>query len=177
MRGEVFATHAERAHQEPTQALGGGRRIHGDADPRHAHAARLVDSLDRLIGKPNARTVIEAPPTDEPARVAGGGSRHRAQGRVEATRLTKVFGDRPDHALELLEAGSEPGEIFDQTGMTVAVRQASFSVGPGEILVVMGLSGSGKSTLLRMVNRLIDPTAGEVTVDGRPLQDLSVGCL
>jgi glycine betaine/proline transport system ATP-binding protein len=116
--------------------------------------------------------MTDAPPTDARARVAAGGSSHQGRGRVEATRLTKVFGDRPDHALELLEAGREPGRIFDQTGMTVAVRQASFTVGPGEILVLMGLSGSGKSTLLRMVNRLIEPTAGEVKIDGRPLQDL-----
>jgi glycine betaine/proline transport system ATP-binding protein len=100
-----------------------------------------------------------------------------SRGRVEAVGLTKVFGDEPEHAIELLRAGIEPAQIFDRTGMTVAVCEASFAVRPGEILVVMGLSGSGKSTLLRMVNRLVEPTAGHVMVDGRRVDELDDAAL
>lgn len=87
-------------------------------------------------------------------------------------RVTKVFGDDPRRALEQLAAGRDPAAIYEATGMTVAVCDVSLSVAPGEILVVMGLSGSGKSTLLRMVNRLVDATAGRVLVDGRDVGSL-----
>jgi glycine betaine/proline transport system ATP-binding protein len=94
-------------------------------------------------------------------------------GTVVAERVTKVFGRAPETALKLLEGGREPAEIYEETGMTVAVCEASFSVSPGQILVVMGLSGSGKSTLLRMVNRLVEPSAGRVLVDGREVGALA----
>jgi glycine betaine/proline transport system ATP-binding protein len=93
-------------------------------------------------------------------------------GTVVAEDLTKVFGGPPERALDLLDAGREPGEIYEETGQTVAVSRASFTVSPGEILVVMGLSGSGKSTLLRMVNRLVEPTAGRILVDGQDVAAL-----
>jgi glycine betaine/proline transport system ATP-binding protein len=80
--------------------------------------------------------------------------------------LFKVFGDDPETALNLYRQGLDKSEIFDRTGMTLGVVDASFTVHEGEIFVVMGLSGSGKSTLVRMLNRLIDPTAGEIIVDG-----------
>jgi glycine betaine/proline transport system ATP-binding protein len=86
--------------------------------------------------------------------------------------VTKVFGDAPDRALELLAEGVEPAEIRERTEQAVAVCEASFEVAPGEILVVMGLSGSGKSTLLRLVNRLIEPTAGRLRVEGRDVCEL-----
>ena len=72
---------------------------------------------------------------------------------VEVRHLYKVFGDHPKRALEMLERGVSKAAIFERTGMTIGVEDASFSVSPGEIFVVMGLSGSGKSTLLRMLNR------------------------
>ncbi|MQX36558.1 glycine betaine/L-proline ABC transporter ATP-binding protein ProV [Roseospira navarrensis] len=80
--------------------------------------------------------------------------------------LFKVFGDHPDQAMDLYRQGLDKAAIFDRTGMTLGVVDASFTVREGEIFVVMGLSGSGKSTLVRMLNRLIDPTAGEIIVDG-----------
>ncbi len=92
---------------------------------------------------------------------------------VEVKHLYKVFGDRPEHALELLEGGVSKAEIFERTGMTIGVEDASFSVSPGEIFVVMGLSGSGKSTLLRMLNRLIQPSAGQVLIEGQDITHLS----
>ena len=80
--------------------------------------------------------------------------------------LYKVFGDRPEEAIALDREGLTKDEIFARTGMTVGVRDASFSVRKGEIFVVMGLSGSGKSTLVRMLNRLIEPSAGEILANG-----------
>lgn len=86
--------------------------------------------------------------------------------KIEVKRLTKVFGKRYKHAIKLLEEGKTKAEILKETGMTVGVNQASFKVYSGEIFVVMGLSGSGKSTLIRLINRLIEPSAGSVLVDG-----------
>lgn len=92
---------------------------------------------------------------------------------VEVRHLYKVFGDHPKRALELLESGVSKARIFERTGMTIGVEDASFSVSPGEIFVVMGLSGSGKSTLLRMLNRLIQPSAGHVLIEGQDITELS----
>src|SRR3546814_1422726 len=81
--------------------------------------------------------------------------------KVSVSNLYKVFGSPPEEALRLLAEGRSKEEILSGTGMTVGVQDVSFSVDAGEIFVVMGLSGSGKSTLVRMLNRLIEPTAGE----------------
>jgi len=87
--------------------------------------------------------------------------------------LFKVFGDSPEEGIRLYREGLEKTEIFERTGMTLGVTDASFSVREGEIFVVMGLSGSGKSTLVRMLNRLIEPTAGEILVDGTDIARMS----
>lgn len=87
--------------------------------------------------------------------------------------LYKIFGDRPEEALRLLEQGVSKDEIFNRTGQVVGVCDASFTVSAGEIFVVMGLSGSGKSTLVRLLNRLIEPTAGEILIDGRDITRMS----
>lgn len=92
---------------------------------------------------------------------------------VEVANLYKVFGKRPQVALQLLEQGQTPREIFEATGMTVALNDVSFRVTAGEIFVLMGLSGCGKSTLLRTLNRLIEPTRGTVHVAGREVTALS----
>jgi glycine betaine/proline transport system ATP-binding protein len=93
--------------------------------------------------------------------------------KVVVNRLYKVFGDAPDAAMRLLEQGVDKDDIFDRTGQTVGVCDASFSVEAGEIFVIMGLSGSGKSTLVRLLNRLIEPTAGQVLVDGRDIASMN----
>lgn len=80
--------------------------------------------------------------------------------------LYKIFGNQPKKALALLAQGEDKDAIFEKTGMTVGVQGASFTVKEGEIFVVMGLSGSGKSTLVRMLNRLMEPTSGNVLLDG-----------
>ncbi|MFD3520819.1 glycine betaine/L-proline ABC transporter ATP-binding protein [Streptomyces sp. NPDC058653] len=92
--------------------------------------------------------------------------------RLQAEHLYKVFGARPDEAVERLRSGTDREELRAE-GTTAAVIDASFSVDPGQIFVVMGLSGSGKSTLLRMLNGLLEPTAGRVLFDGQDLTALS----
>lgn len=92
--------------------------------------------------------------------------------RLQAEHLYKVFGRRPDQAVQRLESGTDRDELRAD-GTTAAVIDASFTVEPGQIFVVMGLSGSGKSTLLRMLNGLLEPTAGQVLFDGQDLTALS----
>ena len=87
--------------------------------------------------------------------------------KITVKNLYKIFGSEPKKALDLLGKGKTKDEILEQTGMTVGVDNANFTVNNGEIFVVMGLSGSGKSTIVRMLNRLIEPTSGTVSVDGK----------
>jgi glycine betaine/proline transport system ATP-binding protein len=88
------------------------------------------------------------------------------QDKVVIKNLYKIFGPEQDLAMELLDQGLSKDEIFERTRTTVGVQNADFSIRDGEVFVVMGLSGSGKSTLVRMLNRLIEPTRGQVLVDG-----------
>ncbi|MGY0487629.1 quaternary amine ABC transporter ATP-binding protein [Streptomyces sp. WG-D5] len=92
--------------------------------------------------------------------------------RLEAEHLYKVFGRRPDEAVEKLRSGADREDLRAE-GTTAAVIDASFTVESGQIFVVMGLSGSGKSTLLRMLNGLLEPTAGHVRFDGQDLTALA----
>lgn len=89
--------------------------------------------------------------------------------KIEVKGLTKVFGKNPKLGIKLLEEGKSKLEILEQTKMSVGVNRASFEVQSGEIFVIMGLSGSGKSTLVRLINRLIEPSAGSVLIDGDDL--------
>lgn len=85
--------------------------------------------------------------------------------KIEVRNLFKVFGSSSREAIRRLKAGQGKDEILRETGNVVAVDDVSFSVATGEIFVVMGLSGSGKSTLIRCINRLIEPSAGQILVD------------
>lgn len=89
---------------------------------------------------------------------------------IEVRNIWKVFGSgAPDKAIAQAKSGASRQDIITQLDQTVAVRDVSFSVARGETFVVMGLSGSGKSTLIRCLSRLIDPTAGEVLLNGEDL--------
>ena len=89
---------------------------------------------------------------------------------IEVRNVWKVFGQgSPEPAIALAKAGSTRQDIITNIDQTVAVRDVSFSVARGETFVVMGLSGSGKSTLIRCLSRLIEPTSGEVLLDGENL--------
>ena len=92
---------------------------------------------------------------------------------LRCSNLSKVFGPRESEALELAGQGVPRAEVQRRTGATVAVHDVSFDVQRGELFVVMGLSGSGKSTLVRLLNRLIEPTAGRVEVAGHDLRSVS----
>ncbi|MCB1494666.1 MAG: glycine betaine/L-proline ABC transporter ATP-binding protein [Bauldia sp.] len=93
---------------------------------------------------------------------------------IDVRHVTKVFGSRPERALARLKAGASKEEILAESNHTVGLYDISLSVEPGEIFVVMGLSGSGKSTLIRHLNRLIDPTEGEIFIDGMDILKLSI---
>lgn len=95
-----------------------------------------------------------------------------AETKIEVRGLTKIFGKRVTRAKEMLKAGKTKPEILKATGATVGVDRADFSIKTGEIFVIMGLSGSGKSTTLRMLNRLIEPTDGQVLIDGDDIAKL-----
>jgi len=89
--------------------------------------------------------------------------------KIRTDNLTKIFGENPKTALKLLSQGTHKDEIFNQTGQAVGLANVSFEVQEGEISVVMGLSGSGKSTLIRCINRLIEPSSGQVFIDGEDI--------
>ena len=80
--------------------------------------------------------------------------------------VTKIFGPTPERVLDLVRSGTSKEELLARTGHTIGVRDVSLSIERGTCFVVMGLSGSGKSTLIRHLNRLIEPTAGEIQFDG-----------
>ena len=80
--------------------------------------------------------------------------------------VTKIFGSEPERALDMLRRGVSKTEVQAETGHVVGLDDVSLEIEKGQIFVVMGLSGSGKSTLIRHVNRLIEPTAGEIIVGG-----------
>jgi len=86
---------------------------------------------------------------------------------IEVKQLTKVFGSDARRALPLLEQGWSKEKIAKEAKLTVGVNKAEFSIEEGEIFVIMGLSGSGKSTLVRLLNRLIEPTDGQVLFKGK----------
>ena len=86
--------------------------------------------------------------------------------KIELKNVYKIFGEDPQSVLPLLEEGATKEEILEERDHTVGLDNVSLSIEEGETFVCMGLSGSGKSTLIRHINRLIDPTKGEVLVDG-----------
>jgi glycine betaine/proline transport system ATP-binding protein len=88
---------------------------------------------------------------------------------LEARGLFKIFGRSPSQAVKRLRAGESRADVVDAG--TAAVIDASFTVEPGEIFVIMGLSGSGKSTIIRMLNGLVPPSAGEVLIQGKSITD------
>ncbi|MCM3634035.1 quaternary amine ABC transporter ATP-binding protein [Paenibacillus camelliae] len=92
---------------------------------------------------------------------------------LEAKRLTKIFGSDPKKVIPLLDKGLSKEKILAETNMTVGVNQADFAIEEGQIFVIMGLSGSGKSTLVRLLNRLIEPTLGEVLFRGKDILSMS----
>jgi len=92
--------------------------------------------------------------------------------QIEVKNVYKIFGSNPQKILPMVQDGATKEQILEKTGHTVGLDNVSISVEEGETFVCMGLSGSGKSTLIRHINRLIDPTSGEVSVDGTNVMKL-----
>ncbi len=93
---------------------------------------------------------------------------------IECRGLWKIFGARAAEAMQAItDQGLSKNDIRDQFDSVVGVQDATFSVQQGEIFCIMGLSGSGKSTLIRHVNRLIEPTSGEVLIEGQDINTLN----
>ncbi len=86
--------------------------------------------------------------------------------KIEVKGVYKIFGRSPWTALSRARDGDSKERILSETGHTVGLNDVSQSIDEGETFVVMGLSGSGKSTLIRHLNRLIEPIAGRIAVDG-----------
>ncbi|HEY0287919.1 MAG TPA: glycine betaine/L-proline ABC transporter ATP-binding protein [Pseudomonas sp.] len=89
-----------------------------------------------------------------------------AHNKIVVKNVYKIFGNRAKDALSMIRQNKTKDQVLAETGCVVGVNDLSLSIGSGEIFVIMGLSGSGKSTLVRHFNRLIDPTSGEILVDG-----------
>ncbi|OIN24081.1 quaternary amine ABC transporter ATP-binding protein [Vibrio barjaei] len=92
---------------------------------------------------------------------------------IEIKNLYKIFGPKDKSYLQAVKDGETKDELLARTGHTLGLQDINLDVYPGEIFVVMGLSGSGKSTLIRHFNRLIDPSEGEIIVDGSDVMKLS----
>ena len=93
--------------------------------------------------------------------------------KIEIRNVYKIFGQNPSKILPMVQDGANKEEVLEKTGHTVGLDNVSLSIEEGETFVCMGLSGSGKSTLIRHINRLIDPTSGEVLVEGTNVMDLN----
>lgn len=92
---------------------------------------------------------------------------------IEVSKVWKIFGDRADEALKAIEEKDlSKSEVLEQFDAVVGVADVSFDIRRGEIFCVMGLSGSGKSTLVRHFNRLLEPTAGKILIDGVDVMSL-----
>ena len=114
----------------------------------------------------------ERPTTDRPTREAGEG-----RPTLAVRNLWKVFGPAEHKVIGTPDADLPRDELRRKTGSMISLRDISFDVWPGEVFVVMGLSGSGKSTLVRCMTRLIEPTAGEVLLDGEDIRKADAAAL
>ena len=92
---------------------------------------------------------------------------------ITVRNLYKIFGDNPKKAIQALKEGKSKDEILRKHKQIVGVQDINFTVREGEIFVLMGLSGSGKSTLQRLINRLHEPTSGEIVINGTDIVKLN----
>ncbi len=93
--------------------------------------------------------------------------------KIEINSVYKIFGNNPKSVLSMVKDGGTKEEVLDKTGHTVGLDDVSLKIEEGETFVCMGLSGSGKSTLIRHLNRLIDPTDGEILIEGTNVMSLN----
>jgi glycine betaine/proline transport system ATP-binding protein len=122
-------------------------------------------------------TSVADPPVTSQAASGDGTSAEPSAATISVKGLWKVFGPAEHKLIGTPAASLSNAELRRKRGSTVAVRDVSFDVRAGEVFVVMGLSGSGKSTLVRCLTRLIEPTAGEILVDGEDIRKADAGRL
>ncbi len=96
---------------------------------------------------------------------------------ISVRNVFKIFGKKESAGLELAQQGAGKADILRDTGCHLALRDVSLDIEEGKVFVLMGLSGSGKSTLIRHLNRLIEPSAGDIQVDGRDIRALDAAAL
>ncbi len=97
--------------------------------------------------------------------------------KIEINNVYKIFGNNPKSVLPMVKDGATKEEVLDKTGHTVGLDDVSLKIEEGETFVCMGLSGSGKSTLIRHLNRLIDPTDGDILIEGTNVMSLNTESL
>ena len=97
--------------------------------------------------------------------------------KITCKGVWKIFGNHPQRVMRELDPSFSRQEVQERTGHVVAVKDVSFEVQTGETFVVMGLSGSGKSTLVRCISRLVEPTAGQLVIDGDDVVAMNAGQL
>ena len=93
---------------------------------------------------------------------------------IKINQLFKIFGNNPDNALDLVKAGMGKDKLLEKSNAVLGLNNINLNINKGQIQVIMGLSGSGKSTLIRHLNRLIEPTSGEIIVNNTNILDLSI---
>ena len=94
---------------------------------------------------------------------------NKPESKIVIEHLIKIYGDKPNAALKLFRSGETRDSILKETGNVLGIADVSLTINQGELFVVMGLSGSGKSTLARCINRLINPTSGNIYIDGEDI--------
>ena len=97
--------------------------------------------------------------------------------KIEINNVYKIFGSNPKSVLPMVKDGATKDEILEKTGHTVGLDNVSLKIEEGETFVCMGLSGAGKSTLIRHLNRLIDPTDGDILIEGTNVMSLNTESL
>jgi len=98
---------------------------------------------------------------------------HCKMSKIEINNIYKIFGNKPQSVMQMVKDGATKEEVLEKTGHTVGLDNVSLKIEEGETFVCMGLSGSGKSTLIRHLNRLIEPTSGEILVEGTNVMSLN----
>ena len=93
---------------------------------------------------------------------------------IKIKQLFKIFGNDPINALELVKNGIGKDELLEKSDAVLGLNNINLNINKGQIQVIMGLSGSGKSTLIRHLNRLIEPTSGEIIINNTNIMDLSI---
>ena len=92
---------------------------------------------------------------------------------IKIKNLYKIFGNNTNEALNLVKTGLSKEKLLEKTNCVLGLNNINLNIPKGKIHVIMGLSGSGKSTLIRHLNRLIEPTFGEITIDGVNVLELN----